>query len=184
MSTHVVLVDGDDRPVGTVEKLQAHTEGRLHRALSVFVFDDAGRLLLQKRSTDKYHSGGLWSNTCCSHPYPDESPGTAARRRLREEMGFACTLAPALNFTYRAPVGNGLTEHEYDHVFLGRVSTANIQPDPDEVADWAWMSPSALRADLDASPDRYTVWFRRLLAPVLAEASRPVSADASLDRTP
>jgi len=184
MSTHVVLVDEDDQPVGTVEKLQAHTEGRLHRALSVFVFDDDGRLLLQQRSAGKYHSGGLWSNTCCSHPYPDEPPTAAARRRLREEMGFACTLTPAFHFTYRAPVGNGLTEHEYDHIFVGRVSTANIQPDPDEVADWAWMSPSALQADLDASPDRYTVWFRRLLAPVLAEAPRPVSTDVSLDRSP
>jgi isopentenyl-diphosphate delta-isomerase len=181
MSTHVVLVDEDDQPIGTVEKLQAHAQGRLHRALSVFVFDDAGRLLLQQRSRTKYHSGGLWSNTCCSHPYPDESPATAARRRLDEEMGFTCELTPAFHFTYCASVGDGLTEHEYDHVFWGRVSAADVHPDPDEVADWAWMPPSALRTDIRAAPQQYTVWFRRLLSPVLADIAQPSSVNTSLD---
>ena len=170
MSAHVVLVNSSDEAQGTAEKLRAHTEGWLHRALSVFVFDDAGRLLLQQRNPDKYHSGGLWSNTCCSHPYPDEPPLAAARRRLHEEMGFSCPLTPAFHFTYQAPVGPSLTEHEYDHVFVGTVGEVNIRPDPDEVTDWTWVSPSALREDINSHPDRYTVWFRRLLDRALNEA--------------
>jgi isopentenyl-diphosphate delta-isomerase len=169
MSTHVVLVNEAGAAQGTTEKLRAHTEGWLHRALSVFVFDREGRLLLQRRAADKYHSGGLWSNTCCSHPYPDEAPRAAARRRLQEEMGFSCSITPAFHFTYRAPVGPTLTEHEYDHVFVGVADGLDVQPNPDEVADWAWMAPSVLRADVAAHPDRYTVWFRRLLDRALAK---------------
>jgi isopentenyl-diphosphate delta-isomerase len=178
MPPPVVLVTEEDQPVGTAEKLRAHREGWLHRALSVFVFDPAGRLLLQQRSGEKYHSGGLWSNTCCSHPYPEEAPSTAAGRRLEEEMGFTCALTPALHFRYRAPVDAGLTEHEYDHVFVGRVDDIAIRPDPAEVADWAWMDASRLRTDVAARPDRYTVWFRRLLPSVLDAADAPVAADA------
>lgn len=175
MSTRVVLVDDDDQPLGTAEKLRAHTEGWLHRALSVFVFDEAGRLLLQRRSPDKYHSGGLWSNTCCSHPRPGESPDAAARRRLDEEMGFSCDLTPLLHFTYEASVGPTLIEHEYDHVFVGTVSDVSVRPHPEEVAEWAWVEPSSVRADVAATPRRYTVWFRRLLPPVLAEPSSPAA---------
>ena len=171
MSSSVVLVDEDDRALGTAEKLRAHTEGWLHRALSVFVFDEAGRLLLQRRTPQKYHSGGLWSNTCCSHPYPEEPPLAAARRRLREEMGFSCALTPLLHFTYRASVGDDLTEHEYDHVFVGVVDGIAVRPNPDEVADWRWASARAIRAEITSDPSRYTVWFRRLLDPVLANAS-------------
>jgi isopentenyl-diphosphate delta-isomerase len=170
MSAHVVLVDEEDQSLGTAEKLRAHKEGLLHRALSVFVFDRAGRLLLQQRTVDKYHSGGLWSNTCCSHPHPSEAPDAAARRRLDEEMGFSCTLAPAFHFTYRASVGDTLTEHEYDHVFVGIVDDIAIRPNPDEVADWAWVAPSALRSDVEAHPERYTVWFRKLLDRALVRA--------------
>ena len=168
-STRVVLVDEDDQALGTAEKLRAHTEGRLHRALSIFVFDDAGRLLLQRRTPKKYHSGGLWSNTCCSHPHPEEPPLAAARRRLREEMGFGCALTPLLHFTYRASVGDGLTEHEYDHVFVGAVDDVTVRPNPDEVADWAWVPVRAVRAVVASDPTRYTVWFRRLLDPVLSD---------------
>jgi isopentenyl-diphosphate delta-isomerase len=168
MSTHVVLVNEADAAQGTAEKLRAHTEGWLHRALSVFVFDPEGRLLLQRRADGKYHSGGLWSNTCCSHPYPDESPLAGARRRLQEEMGFSCALTPAFHFTYRASVGSSLVEHEYDHVFVGLADDIDVRPNPDEVSDWTWMAPSALRADVTARPDRYTVWFRRLLDRALA----------------
>ncbi|PSQ97633.1 MAG: isopentenyl-diphosphate Delta-isomerase [Bacteroidetes bacterium SW_9_63_38] len=183
MSTRVVLVNEDGQPTGTTEKLRAHTEGRRHRALSVFVFDTEGRLLLQQRTPEKYHSGGLWSNTCCSHPRPDELPEEAARRRLREEMGFACSLTPLFHFTYHASVGDGLVEYEYDHVFVGRVTTADIRPDPTEVADWAWTAPTALRANLQAAPHQYTVWFRRLLGPVLADDRSPVSAQASANHS-
>jgi isopentenyl-diphosphate delta-isomerase len=182
MSTDVVLVNEADAPLGTAEKLRAHTEGWLHRALSVFVFDSEGRLLLQRRTPGKYHSGGLWSNTCCSHPYPNESPLAAARRRLQEEMGFSCALTPAFHFTYRASVGPTLIEHEYDHVFVGVVDAVDVHPNPDEVSDWAWMSASAIREDVTASPSRYTVWFRRLLDQALASApaaERPSDAPAS-----
>ena len=170
MSGHVVLVNSNDEAQGTAEKLRAHNEGWLHRALSVFVFDDEGRLLLQQRAPDKYHSGGLWSNPCCSPPYPDEQPLVAARRRLHEEMGFSCALTPAFHFTYEASVGPSLTEHEYDHVFVGTVGEATIRPAPEEVADWEWVSPSFVRKDVATHPDRYTVWFRRLLDRTLNEA--------------
>ncbi len=170
MSSPVVLVDEKNEAVGTAEKLRAHTEGWCHRALSAFIFDEAGRLLLQQRAAGKYHSGGLWSNTCCSHPRPDEPPRAAARRRLHEEMGFTCTLTPAFHFTYQAPVGPDLIEHEYDHVFVGVADEMTVQPNAAEVADWTWMSPASLRADVAAHPDRYTVWFRRLLDRALAEA--------------
>lgn len=173
MSSSVVLVDENDEALGTAEKLRAHTEGWRHRALSAFVFDEAGRLLLQKRAAGKYHSGGLWSNTCCSHPRPDEPPKAAARRRLHEEMGFTCALTPVFHFTYQAPVGSDLTEHEYDHVFVGVADEAPVQPNAAEVADWAWMHPTSLQADVAAHPDRYTVWFRRLLDRALAEAPTP-----------
>jgi len=163
MSSRVVLVNEDNEAHGTAEKLQAHTEGWLHRALSVFVFDEEGRLLLQQRAPDKYHSGGLWSNTCCSHPYPNESPNMAARRRLNEEMGLTCPLTPAFHFMYCAPVGARLTEHEYDHVFVGMANDITVRPNPSEVSDWAWVTPEVLRDDVEAHPDRYTVWFRRLL---------------------
>lgn len=179
MSSRVVLVDENDRPTGTADKLRAHHAGWLHRALSVFVFDGEGRLLLQQRSRGKYHSGGLWSNTCCSHPYPDEPPATAARRRLREEMGFVCDVAPILHFTYRAPVGEGLTEHEYDHVFAGRVEEVAIHPDPTEVSDWTWVPLSLLRADLESNPAQYTVWFRRLFASVIADVPYTLSSSGA-----
>ena len=178
MSSRVVLVDEDDQVRGTADKLRAHTDGLLHRALSVFVFDSGGRLLLQRRAPEKYHSGGLWSNTCCSHPRPGESPRAAARRRLREEMGFSCAVTPLFPFTYRASVGDGLTEHEYDHVFGGVVDEVSVRPNPDEVADWAWVDAPALRADVVATPARYTAWFRRLLDPVLAD--RPAGVPSGI----
>src|SRR5919205_4313288 len=115
----LILVDAQDRELGVKEKLQAHVEGALHRAVSVFVFDGGGRLLLQKRAPTKYHSAGLWSNTACGHPRPGESTLAAARRRLREEMGFDCELREAFQFLYRAELDGELVEHEYDHVFVG-----------------------------------------------------------------
>lgn len=158
----VVLVDQRDRSVGELEKLAAHRTGKLHRAFSVFVLDGAGRILLQRRAAHKYHSGGLWSNTCCGHPRPAEETRAAAERRLLEEMGFQCALEPAGAFVYRAQLGD-LVEHEYDHVFVGRFDD-EPRPDPAEVADWRWVSRRELETDLAAQPERYTVWLERALA--------------------
>jgi isopentenyl-diphosphate delta-isomerase len=159
----VVLVDEDDRAVGTEEKLAAHEKALLHRALSVFVFDSSGRLLLQRRALSKYHSGGLWTNTCCSHPRPGEAVLDAAHRRLREEMGFDCSLEPAFTFVYHAPFAHGLTEHELDHVLIGSFD-GTPQADPAEVAEWAWIAPGELGADLARRPERYTAWFPLAMA--------------------
>lgn len=170
MTDRVVLVDADDRPLGTADKLEAHTEGWLHRAFSVFVFDPEGRLLLQQRHSGKYHSGGLWSNACCSHPRPGESVAAAAQRRMVEELGFACDVEPAFGFRYEATVGPGLTEHEYDHVFVATApATTPMTPHPDEVDAVAWVAPDELCARVDERPDAYTVWFRMLLPRVLEE---------------
>ncbi|HHP7239457.1 isopentenyl-diphosphate Delta-isomerase [Longibacter sp.] len=170
MTDHVVLVNTDDVPQGTAEKLEAHVEGWLHRAFSIFVFDPDGRLLLQKRADHKYHSAGLWSNTCCSHPRPDEDLEEAVRRRLLEEMGFECALHRAFHFVYRAEVGNGLIEHEFDHVFIGH-ARPTVVPNADEVSDWAWVEPDHLLSDIAAHPDRYTYWFRHILSRTLSHVS-------------
>lgn len=157
----VILVDEHDAPVGEAEKLEAHRMGVLHRAFSVFVQDGAGQVLLQRRATSKYHSGGLWSNTCCGHPRPGEDTRAAALRRLREEMGLACLLKPAGTFIYRASLGD-LVEHEYDHVFAG-VFPGSPQPDPAEVAEWRWVSLDELERELATYPERYTVWLPQAL---------------------
>lgn len=153
----VILVDANDREIGTEEKLRAHERGTLHRAFSVFVFDDRGRVLLQRRAAGKYHSAGLWSNTCCGHPRPGESVPSAAARRLNEEMGISCELTPRFSFVYSASLDHGLTEHELDHVLTGRFS-GTPSPDPREVDSWGWMSLPALVADCAASPERYSAW--------------------------
>ena len=156
---HVVLLDAADQPAGTAEKLDAHRKGLKHLAISVIVRDRDGRWLLQRRAAGKYHSGGLWTNTCCSHPRPGETVPAAASRRLAEEMGIACALEPAFVTTYRAAVDPDLIEHEVVHVFIGTYDGA-ISPDPDEVESWRWVSVEDLVADIAARPDAYTVWFR------------------------
>lgn len=153
----VILVDADDREIGSEVKLRAHELGVLHRAISVFLFDDAGRVLLQRRAAGKYHSSGLWSNTCCGHPRPGESTAGAAARRLAEEMGIECALSPAFSFTYRADLGAGLIEHEVDHVFTGRFS-GTPAPDQREVEAWGWMPMPMLLTESLAEPDRFSVW--------------------------
>lgn len=167
MTGAVVLVDARDRALGTAEKLDAHRRGLLHRAFSVFAFDAAGRLILQRRAAGKYHGAGLWTNACCSHPGPGEPVAAAASRRLREEMGFSAELRPAFAFLYRAEVGGGLVENEYDHVLLGRCD-ARPEPDPAEVDEWRAEAPDALLADVARAPQRYTVWFRLALAELRA----------------
>ncbi|MDX6269806.1 MAG: isopentenyl-diphosphate Delta-isomerase [Acidobacteriota bacterium] len=159
----VILVDEHDRELGASEKLAAHSAGRLHRAFSIFVFNSEGQLLLQRRAKAKYHSGGLWSNTCCGHPRPDESTAAAARRRLREEMNFDCELRAAFEFVYRAEFANELIEHEYDHVFVGEFDGAFVA-DESEVEEWKWMTPGELRRDVRERPEEYTYWLRVALA--------------------
>lgn len=155
----LILVDAHDREVGVREKMQAHVEGALHRAVSVFVFDAEKRLLLQKRARTKYHSGGLWSNTACGHPRPGETTAAAAHRRLREEMGFDCELRRVFGFLYRAEFDNRLVEHEYDHVFVGRFG-GDPAPDASEVEAWRWLSMESLRLDLRERPHEYSYWLR------------------------
>ena len=166
----VVLVDADDVPVGVQEKLRAHEDGSLHRAVSVFLFDARGLVLLQRRALAKYHSGGLWSNAACGHPRPDEAPLDAARRRLREEMGLDCALRAAFRFTYRAELGGGLSEHEVDHVFVGLCQSDPV-PNPSEVGAWKWMGLDDVRADLRRRPGRYTAWFGLALAEILGRGA-------------
>lgn len=167
MTEHVILVDENDREIGIGEKMDAHRSGALHRAFSVFVFDSAGRLLLQKRARGKYHSAGLWSNTCCGHPRPGETTETAARRRLREEMNFECELRSAFSFVYRVELDNRLVEHEYDHVFVGH-HDEDPAPEPAEVEAWSWVSVPELSKDLRARPESYSYWLRiALLRPEL-----------------
>ncbi|WP_241558577.1 isopentenyl-diphosphate Delta-isomerase [Paracnuella aquatica] len=155
----VLLVNEQDEPLGTMEKMAAHEQGLLHRAFSVFVFDGAGRMLLQQRAAQKYHGGGLWTNTCCSHPYPDEAVETAARRRLQEEMGFETPLEKIFAFTYRADVENGLVEHEYDHVFAGQYD-GPMELNAEEVADSRYMEMEAIEDWIIAEPAAFTSWFR------------------------
>jgi isopentenyl-diphosphate delta-isomerase len=170
MSDLVVLVDGEGRDSGTATKLSVHVEGKLHRAVSVFVFDAAGNMLLQRRAAAKYHSAGLWSNTCCGHPRPGESPEEAAHRRLWEEMGFDCPLVPVLSFVYRSKLRNGLIEHEHDHVFVGRFDGTPV-PNRQEVADWHWVAADELLADTMVRPRRYTAWFTIALARLLGRGA-------------
>lgn len=162
----VVLVDEHDRAIGTMGKLEAHRSAVLHRAFSVFVFDGHGRLLLQRRAETKYHSGGLWSNTCCGHPRPGEHVADAASRRLGEEMGFTCALSPQFDFTYRADVGNGLTEHEFDHVFFG-FSDNVPSPDPSEAGEWRYVEPAVLLNEIRSAPEQFTVWLRACFPQVM-----------------
>ena|SRR6218665_2053371 len=156
----VILVDKNDREIGVKDKLGAHLDGDLHRAISVFLFDSNGRMLLQRRAAGKYHSGGLWTNACCSHPRQNETAHMAAVRRLEEEMGINCPdLQPVFSFIYKADVGNGLTEHELDHVFIGS-SNAVPAPDPQEVMDYKYALLREIEKELQEHPEHYTAWFR------------------------
>lgn len=159
----VVLVNEIDQVIGQMEKLNAHQQGLLHRALSVFVFNDENQLLLQQRAFDKYHSRGLWSNTCCSHPFPGEDVIDAGERRLMEEMGMHCSLEPAFHFTYKAELEDGLVENEFDHVLVGR---SNSEPviNQEEVFAFKWISMEELIFDIQQHPDQYTYWFKYIIA--------------------
>lgn len=156
---YVILVNKNDQPLGTMEKMEAHEKGVLHRAFSVFIFNSKKELLLQKRSDEKYHSPGLWTNTVCSHPRTNEKTADAAHRRIVEEMGFNCEFEEAFSFVYKAEVGEGLMEHEFDHVFVG-TSDQNPKPNPEEVGDFKYVSLEWLKSDLRTNADHYTVWFK------------------------
>jgi isopentenyl-diphosphate delta-isomerase len=154
----VILVNSNDEPIGLMPKMEAHEKAVLHRAFSVFVVNDKNELILQQRALEKYHSPGLWTNTCCSHQRDGEGNIEAGLRRLDEEMGFTTPLEYLFNFIYKAPFDNGLTEHELDHVMLGRYEGDPVI-NPEEVASWKWMNIEEINSDLKNNPDSYTVWF-------------------------
>jgi len=164
----VILVDEHDRPLGLMGKLDAHRKGELHRAISILVFNDRNEIMLQQRAFTKYHTPGLWSNTCCSHPRPDESTLAAANRRLMEEMGFGCRLDKAIEFIYRASFGNGLIEHEYDHVYIGYHNQDPVI-NPEEVNAFRWISVADLMEDMSSDPELYTIWFRIIMERIMEE---------------
>jgi isopentenyl-diphosphate delta-isomerase len=176
----VILVDETDRPVGVMEKMAAHRQALLHRAFSVFIFNSRGEMLLQQRAPEKYHSGGLWTNACCSHPRPGEDTREAAGRRLREELGFSTQLEKLFSFTYRSDYDNGLTEYEFDHVFIG-THNEGIFPDRAEVSDYRYQSLAEIEAELVSAPATFTSWFR-LAFPLLKERigqSLPIRRDSA-----
>lgn len=155
----VECVDANGKAVGTAPKMDVHLDGTLHRAISVFVFDEEGRELLQQRAVSKYHAPGLWSNTVCSHPFPGESPTDAAHRRLKEELNMSAELCEVFVMRYRADVGEGLVEHEYDHVFVAR-ALSDPNPNPEEVQSVKWMGMGAVNNAIIETPEAFTPWFR------------------------
>lgn len=159
---NVILVDELDNDLGQMEKLEAHEKGLLHRAISVFIFNSKGELLLQRRAFGKYHSEGLWTNTCCSHPIPGESTIDAGVRRLNEEMGMNCELSHAFSFIYKAAFENGLTEYEFDHVLVG-FSDDTPHLNPNEAISFQWMSLSQLKDEINNKPHHFTEWFKILI---------------------
>ncbi|MGC4100284.1 isopentenyl-diphosphate Delta-isomerase [Ferruginibacter sp.] len=155
----LILVDEQDTALGTAEKMEAHEKALLHRAFSVFIFNSKGEMLLQQRAHEKYHSAGLWTNACCSHPYQGQDTQVAAEKRLQEEMGFTTALTKAFEFIYKAAFENGLTEYEYDHVFVGKYDGPVI-PDKEEVAGFCFKSMEQVEAVVKQYPEQYTAWFK------------------------
>ena len=165
MPNKIILVDKNDKEIGTEFKIKAHKEGKLHRAFSIFIFNSQKNFLLQKRSSKKYHSGGLWTNTCCSHPSPGETILSAAHRRLKEEMGFDCDLTKIFSFIYRTKLDKGLIEHELDHVLSGNFNgkpNINIE----EAEDFKWISIEFLARDIKQNPNSYSFWLKKCYSKV------------------
>lgn len=158
MEKNVILVNDNDEITGSMEKLEAHEKGLLHRAFSIFVFNRQGEMLMQQRAMNKYHSGGLWTNACCSHPQPGEETYAAAKKRLREEMGFEIPVVKVFDFVYKAKFDNGLTEYEFDHVFVGEYE-GTINYDKEEVMDACYQSMEEISQSLKSHPEKYTTWF-------------------------
>jgi isopentenyl-diphosphate Delta-isomerase len=159
MIEEVILVNASDEQIGVMEKMEAHQKALLHRAFSIFIFNESGEMLLQQRALTKYHSPGLWTNACCSHPRPGESTVKAANRRLQEELGFQTELQKVFDFTYKATFDNGLTEHEFDHVFVGTFAN-NILPNQEEVMNISFLQIENIRDSLYIEPGKYTAWFQ------------------------
>ncbi len=157
----IIIVDEENHQIGVGGKMQVHKEGKLHRSFSILVSNHKGEVLLQKRADTKYHSPGLWSNTCCSHPRPNHDIVSEARRRLKEEMGISCELKEAFSFIYKSKVGD-LIENEFDHVFIGKFD-GTPSPDPQEVAEWKWMDLKELEKDVGENPAKYAYWFRLII---------------------
>lgn len=168
---NVVLVDENDNAIAEMEKLIAHEQGCLHRAFSVFIFNDNGELLLQQRARQKYHGAGLWTNTCCSHPQWGEDVGLSAEERLNYEMGLECKLKLVYSFIYNEQVENNLTEHELDYVFVG-YSNQNPVFNQDEVSDYKWMCIDEILSDMKNNPSHYTVWFKQAFPELLSKINR------------
>lgn len=157
----VILVDSNDNQMGVSEKMEAHCKALLHRAVSVFVVNSKGEWLLQRRALCKYHSSGLWTNTCCTHPYPDETSIEAAKRRLMEEMGMSCELNELFSFTYKEVLDNDLTEYELDHVFIG-ITDEKPKINLEELMEWKYINFADLKNDIELNPAKYTVWFKKI----------------------
>jgi isopentenyl-diphosphate delta-isomerase len=170
---NLILVNEADEAIGTMEKLEAHQKGLLHRAFSVFIFNSKNQLLLHQRNPKKYHSGGLWTNTCCGHPRPEEPTQNAAERRLFEEMGFTVPLQSEFSFIYKAKFSNQLTEYEFDHVFFGSFENEPT-PNPDEVSDWKYVDWNNVVNDIDLNPEKYTVWFKICVEKINEKMFQPV----------
>lgn len=166
----VILVDEFDNETGTMEKMDAHRKGELHRAISVCVFNAQGDWLIHRRAPGKYHSAGLWTNTCCSHPRPGETAAEAAQRRLQEEMGMTCALKHHFTFRYRTELDHGLVEHELDHVFTG-YTDAPPHPHPEEVSEWKYVSAERLREQIRTHPEEFTEWFKLIFPKVTGASS-------------
>ncbi len=162
MENLVILVDENDIPIGQGEKQEVHRNGQLHRALSIFIYNGRNEMLLQRRAKDKYHSGGLWTNACCTHPAPGEETASAADRRLRQEMGIHCLLFHSFSFIYKVELSNQMTEHEFDHVFVGKTEMIP-KPDPSEVMEWKYLGQKEITAQIKTNPGDFTEWFKLIL---------------------
>jgi len=171
MGEKIILVDKSDKEISLEDKLEAHKTGKLHRACSVVIYNKQGEMLLQQRAKTKYHSGGKWTNACCTHPRPGESVDATAHRRLYEEMGFDCSLLEVFSFVYEADVGQGMIEHEFDHVFIGKYDR-QIRPNPDEVENYAWWNIKDLQIDMANNPGNYTPWFKIIFKRVLEHTNK------------
>ncbi len=177
MEEFVVLVNEQDEEVGLQEKFLAHKEGVLHRAFSIFLFNSQKEMLLHKRAKEKYHCPGLWTNACCSHPRKGETVEVAAHRRMKEELGFDCSLKKGFTFMYRVGLPNGLIEHEFDHVFIGTYDGAINTYNPEEIEECRWITFEALQREIKANPNHFTPWFLIALQYYLKMGKTPISAE-------